>query len=51
MNVQIRGSSLSAEFYLIDGTTIVHFTIVKNQSDPNSSDVGNIFLLTMIYSL
>jgi predicted phosphodiesterase len=36
LNIQINGKSLNAEFYTDQGKTIDHFTIMKNQNNPES---------------
>lgn len=36
LNFQINGKSLNAEFYTDQGKTIDHFTIMKNQNNPES---------------
>ena len=38
LNVQIHGKSLSAEFYSLDGNTIDHFVIIKDQNSHESFD-------------
>ena len=38
LNVQIHGKSLSAEFYSVDGNTIDHFVIIKDQNSQESFD-------------
>ena len=38
LNVQIHGKSLIAEFYSVDGNTIDHFVIIKDQNSHESFD-------------